>query len=148
MKTLRTFTGRDFYGMDVPQVPGLQVAVRHGTREGHPYSYIIYRDHAGIKWKIIPAITPKGRVKSVRLHHRNRYRRQGFHSQGKWAWGTPKGVRDLVVYIQNHEDYERVAAFGSVEQAPEWLEGGDSEAAARKVLGADTGLVETQEALA
>lgn len=107
MKRLRNYTGTDFYGVAALVVAGLEAEVRHGLRQGRAYSYLVFRDEAGIKWKIIPSVSHRGRVQSPRLHHRNRYGRRGFHSQHQRARGTSTGLRDLVAYIRRHEEYER-----------------------------------------
>lgn len=102
-RTLGKYTGKDFYGMQPQTVLGLEASICHGTRKGTRYSYVTLKDDRGIKWKIIPTLSHNGRVHSLRLYHRNSFARKGFHSQHEYAWGTPKGVRDLLSYIEKHE---------------------------------------------
>jgi hypothetical protein len=92
-KGLATFTGKDFYGATprAEVVPGLQCDIRHGHQHDQPYSYLVFLDERGVKWKIRPRLSPRGRVAGLGLFHRNRFGRAGFHSQHQSAWGTRGG---------------------------------------------------------
>lgn len=112
-KKFSKYTGTDFYGLsseplsrDLNKI-GLQGEVRHGVRQGQPYSYIVFRDDKSIKWKIIPTVSHRGRIGSLRLYHRNKFGRRGFHSQGNLAWGTRGGLRELLEYIIKHDEWDR-----------------------------------------
>src|SRR5260370_42524259 len=87
--------------------PGLIADIRHGVRSGQRYSYIVYLDGQGMKWKIVPTVVVKsGKISALRLYHRNSAGGRGFHSQGQNALGTQEGLRDLVQQIRSHEDYD------------------------------------------
>ena len=110
MNRLGHFNDQSFYGI-LPKTGNLReltAEVRHGKRKGVVYSYIVFLDERGlIKWKIIPVITHRGKIRSLHLYHRNTYGNKGFHSQIVSAWGTPKGLRDLIDYIHKHEVFEK-----------------------------------------
>ena len=108
MSKLHGFTGTDFYCTH-PQsdsVPALCCEIRHGQQQGQSYSYLVFLDEQGIKWKIVPQLTHNRRIASLKLFHRNQFGRRGFHSQ-KREWGNKSGLRDLISSIANHESYER-----------------------------------------
>jgi len=114
MAKLKPYDGETFYGGKSGgenPVPGLRKEVRHGIRAGKPYSYIVFLDSAGIKWKILPTLTPKGRIQTLNLLHRNSYGSQGFHQQES-AWGTTQGLGDLLRRIKEHELYELTGEKG------------------------------------
>ena len=104
-KKLR-YTDSDFYGVSPRNVNGLTLDVRFGKRKGAKYAYVVYLDEKSIKWKIIPTVNQNGRVRGLRLFHRNSWGRKGFHSQFVWTWGTPSGLREIISYIENHEKIE------------------------------------------
>src|SRR5689334_17030855 len=108
MGKLSKFNEHTFYGIAAPpQVQGLAGEIRYSERGGQRYAYIIYRDASGIKWRIMPSIVAtSGKISALRLYHRNSEGGRGFHSQGQTVWGTHEGLRDLIAYIRNHEEYE------------------------------------------
>jgi len=113
MRKLTCYTGEDFYGIDLSAevVPALHCEVQHGLKHGQPYSYILFSDAQGIKWKILPTQWGKhgkarGRPAFLRLYHRNTWGPRGFHSQREGAWGTSGGIRDLIATIRRHEAFE------------------------------------------
>lgn len=108
-KKLQPLDGITFYGIPVEiiHIDGLKPSVRHLTKQGQKYAGLAFSDNRGIKWKIIPTgISERGKPAFLRLYHRNSYRFRGFHSQAIAAWGTPRGVRELINYIEGHEKYE------------------------------------------
>jgi len=105
-----SYNGKNFYGHEIGAdiVSGLRAEVKHGVKQGRSYSYIVFHDTQGIKWKIFPSTFSRWDTPgSLRLHHRNKFGRKGFHSQRKLAWGTAAGLNELIDYITNHEEYER-----------------------------------------
>ena len=72
-----------------------------------PYSYVVFLDDRSIKWKIVPQVSHRKRVISLGLYHRNRWGCREFHWQSQGAWGTARGLRELVEYIEGHERLER-----------------------------------------
>src|SRR5258708_5859386 len=108
MGELSKFSERSFCGVTtLPPILGLIADIRHGVRSGPRYSYIVYLDGQGVKWKIVPTIVAKsGKISALHLYHRNSAGRRGSHSPGHSAWGTHEGLRDLVQYIHHHEEYE------------------------------------------
>lgn len=107
-RKLDTFSGDSFYGVPLTSlfIEGLAVELRHGKRNGRDYSYIVYTDGESIKWRIEPlSITENKKLHGLKLMHRNRYGRSGFHTQTR-EWATPRGLRALLAAIREHESYE------------------------------------------
>jgi hypothetical protein len=109
-KKFQKYDGVTFYGKPLrpDRVANLTCLVQHGTKKGIPYSYIVFGESGLIKWKIVPVVTHKGRLASLKLYHRNRFgRKNAFHSQMVRAWGTPSGLAELIAYIEKHERWEK-----------------------------------------
>ena len=106
MGKLKLYDGVTFYGSSVGgenPIPGLRKEIRHGKQNKSSYSYVVFSDDAGIKWKIIPVLNRKGSVGSLKLFHRNSKGCKGFHSQRQPQWGTTQGIVNLAEYIRRHE---------------------------------------------
>lgn len=114
MVELRAFTDENFYGVRISEdaVLDLRCEVRLGVRRGQPYSYIVFLDDQGVKWKIMPAQFEKrgrvhGRPIRLQVYHRDAVEQSGFQEHGSAARGTTEGLRELVEYIRKHETYAR-----------------------------------------
>lgn len=106
MKRFYGFNPKNFYGKWIAgdMVPGLRAEVCHGKMQGRDYSYVIFRDDRGIKWRILPVrLSRTGFPTAIKAVARDcRVGERPRHEQA-----SPSGFNELVAYIQRREAQER-----------------------------------------
>lgn len=103
MKRFYGFNPKNFYGkwIDRNLVPGLRAEVRHGTMQGHHYSYVTLNDDTGVKWRIQPSrLSRAGFPHALKATGRE-------HSAVRHEQASPSGFNELVAYIRRQEAQER-----------------------------------------